>query len=284
VINRGLVAQLQSDTDELSANLDVLREDFRELQDEARVLSTVLGGFGEEAMEPLLAGRLAGQQVVLVTQAGTSADSLGGLRRALEVAGAEVAATLEASPRMALTSEADREALSSIVGVDPAEEPEAIGAAAAGLVATRLAEGPNGTETLEELLEEDFLLIQGARLTETGLRTLGGPETAVVAVAGGPEASELDPSGFLVPLVTSLLADGMPVAAAEPFEVGEEEPPFVTLLRAEAGAAGLLATQDNVDQVAGQIGLALALEDLLQGDPGHYGVKDGASRVFPELP
>jgi hypothetical protein len=48
--------------------------------------------------------------------------------------------------------------------------------------------------------------------------------------------------------------------------------------------SSLIATQDNVDQLAGQIALVLALEDLLQGDPGHYGVKDGASAALPDLP
>lgn len=279
VINRGVVAGLQSRTDDLSDQLDTLREEFGALQGEAEVW----GDFGEEAMAPILSGRLTEQQVVLVTQEGTSEESLAGVRRALEAAGAELVALLSAGPRMALSTDADREALSAILGTDAAAEPDAVAAEAARLVAERLARGPNGTDTLERLLDGDFLVIQGPRLTETGLRTLGGENEAVVTVAGGPAPSELQPGSFLVPLVTDLAAAGMPVVAAEPFEGGEQEPPFVTVLRGEPEVSSLIATQDNVDHPAGQIGLVLALEDLLQGDPGHYGVKDGASRRLPEL-
>lgn len=280
VINQGVVAQLQSQTDNLSGDLDALREELEHLQGEAEVW----GAFGEEAIEPILAGRLSQREVVLVTQDGTSEESLAGVRRALETAGAELVALLSVASRTALETDADRESLASIVAMDSAEEPEALAAAAAGLVAERLVEGPNGTDSLERLLDGDFLVIQGPRLTETGLRGLGGPDEVVVTVAGGPAPSALQPETFLVPLVTDLAAAGIPVVAAEPAEGGDQEPPFVTELRGDAEVASLIATQDNVDQLAGQIALVLALEDLLQGDSGHYGVKDGASAALPDLP
>lgn len=279
VINRGVVAGLESRTDELSNDLDALREEFEQLD----AYADVWAKFGEQTMEPILSGRLTEQQVVLVTQEGTSEESLGGVRRALEAAGAQVVALLSAGPKMALETEADREGLASIVGLEPTEEPSTLAADAARQVAERLAEGPNGSDTLEQLLDGDFLVVQGPGLTETGLRTLGGANEAVVAVAGGPASSDLEPEGFLIPLVTDLVAAGMPVAAAEPAEGGEQEPPFVTVLRGEPDVSSLIATQDNVDHPAGQIGLALALEDLLQGNPGHYGVKDGVSAPLPEL-
>jgi hypothetical protein len=44
-------------------------------------------------------------------------------------------------------------------------------------------------------------------------------------------------------------------------------------------------TQDNVDQLPGEISLVLAVEDLLdEGEPGHYGVKSGATGLMPPLP
>ena len=279
VINRGVVAGLEAQTDNLSGDLDALRRELGQLQSEAEVWNQ----FGEEAMGPLLAGRLADQEVILVTQDGTSEESLAGVRRALEASGAGIAALLSIGPRMALATDADREALAEVIGGDPTEGPGALAADAAQLVAQRLVDGPNGTDTLERLLDDDFLVVQGPRLTETGLRGLGGPDEVVVAVAGGPAPSELMPVSFLVPLVTDIANAGMPVVAGEAAEAQEQEPPFVTILRGEPEVGPLVATQDNVDQPAGQLGLVLALEDLLQGDPGHYGVKDGASRAFPEL-
>lgn len=277
VINRGVVSQLESRTADLSEDLDALREDFEQLQVEAEQ-------FGQEAMDPILAGRLSEREVVLVTQDGTSEESLAGVRRTLETAGAELVALLAVRPKASLVTDADRESLASIVGMDSAEEPEVLAEAAAGLLADRLAEGPNGTDTLERLLDGDFLVVQGPELTETGLRSLGGPEEAVVTVAGGPAPSTLRPDRFLVPLVADLAAAGVPVLAAEPATGGEQEPPFVTALRGDGEVSSVIATQDNVDHLIGQISLVLALEDLLQGDPGHYGVKDGASAALPELP
>jgi hypothetical protein len=279
VINRGVVSRLESQTDALSGDLDNLRQQLDALQGEAEVWNE----FGEQAMGPILAGRLPQQEVVLVTQDGTSEESIAGVRRALEAAGGQIVALLTVAPKMALSTDADREGLASIVGGDGSEEPDALAAGAAQLVAQRLAEGPTGTDTLEQLLDANYLVIQGPRLTETGLRAVGGPGQVVVALAGGPAPTPLEPARFLVPLVTDLATEGMPVAAAEPVEGGDQEPPFVTELRGEAGIASLISTQDNVDQLPGQIGLALALEDLLQGQPGHYGVKDGATRALPDL-
>ena len=279
VINRGVVARLESQTDNLSGDLGELRRELGQLQSEAEVW----GQFGDQAMGPILSGRLADQEVILLTQDGTNEESLAGVRQALEASGASVAALLSAGPRLALSSDAERETLASVVGMEPSEDPGALAAAAAELVAQRLADGPNGTDTLERLLDADFLVVQGPRLTETGLRGLGGADEVVVAVAGGPAESQLAPVGFLVPLVTDLALAGMPVAAGEMATGEPQEPPFVTILRGEADVGPLVATQDNVDHPAGQLGLVLALEDLLQGDPGHYGVKDGASRALPEI-
>jgi Copper transport outer membrane protein, MctB len=83
--------------------------------------------------------------------------------------------------------------------------------------------------------------------------------------------------------VSDLAGDGSSVAAGEPANGQEEEPPFVTVLRTDGEVSTRIATQDNVDQLPGQVGIVLALEDLLRGVPGHYGVKDGADAAIPEV-
>ena len=279
VINQRVVGRLEAQTQNLEVSRDALREELDGLVAERDVLRE----FGEQATGPIVAGRLTDSQVVLVTQDGASDESVAGVRRVLEAAGANLVASLSVSERMALATEGDREALALILGHDPAEDPGVLTAEAATLVATRLVDGPTGTDTLERLLSEDFLVVQGAGLTDTGLRALGGPGQVVVAIAGGPAPSQLDPGSFLVPLVTDLALAGMPVVAGEPALTGEAEPPFVTLLRGQAELSPLLSTQDNVDQLPGQVGLALALEDLLGGEAGHFGVKEGATQVLPDL-
>lgn len=279
VINQRVVGRLESQTENLEVSRDALREELAELEGETDSLRQL----AEQTMLPVLSGRLTDRPIVLVTQDGTSEEAIAGVRRALETAGAQVIASLGVSLRMAAANESDREALALIVGLDAAEDPASLGAAAAVLVANRLAGGPDGTDTLERLLSEDFLVVQGPGLTDTGLRALGGTDQAVVIVAGGPAPSELEPESFLVPLATDLALAGMPVVAGEPVVVGEEEPPFVAVLRGQSELTSLLATQDNVDELPGQVGLALALEDLLAGEAGHYGVKEGASQPLPDL-
>jgi Copper transport outer membrane protein, MctB len=279
VINQRVVGRLESQTENLEVSRDALRQELAALEAQTEALRQ----FGEQATLPVLAGRLADSQVVLLTQDGTSEETLGGVRRALEAAGAQVVASLAASGRMAAANEGDRAGLALILGLDPTESSVSLAAEAAAQVANRLARGPDGTDGLERLLSEDFLVVQGPELTETGLRSLGGSGQAFVILAGGPAPSELDPASFLVPLAHNLALAGMPVVAGEPVEEGEDEPPFVTALRDDAEISPLLSTQDNVDQLPGQVGLALALEDLLRGETGHYGVKEGATQLLPDL-
>jgi Copper transport outer membrane protein, MctB len=279
VLNRGIVTRLENQTEQFSREADGLREDV----DELRAQSEMWAGFGEEIMGPLVSGRLADREVVIVTQDGTDDGSIAGVRRALETAGAEVQALLLVTERMSLGSEADRAELADLIGADEEAEPEMMAGTVAQALAERLARGPTGSGILEALIRSGFVIDEGPSLGEAGLRGVGGPSQVFVVMAGGPAASGLQPARFLVPLVDGLARDGVAVAAAEPANGGDQEPPFVTLLRADGEVSTSIATQDNVDLTPGQIGLVLALEDLLEGIPGHYGVKDGASRLLPDL-
>lgn len=282
VLNRGIVAQLERQTEGLSGQLEGFREEVADLQ----ALRELWVAFGQEVMEPLLAGRLDGSQVLVIAQDGTDDGSIDGLLAALRAATTSPDAVLGpvfVTGRLALESESDRVELARIVGADASEEPEVLRAQAAGLLADRLAFGPAGNQVLEEMLEAGFLVDEGQRLEEANIRTLGGPAQVVVALAGGPATSALSPDRFLVPLVEGLVFDDAPVAAGEPVDGEEEEPPFVQVLQSDGEVWARVATQDNVDQMPGQIGLVVAVEDLLDGVAGHYGVKDGATRPFPEL-
>jgi hypothetical protein len=279
VLNRGIVAQLQRQTDALSADLSGLRGDVARLRSE----SVVWSEFGEQLVPSVLAGRLTAVDAIVVTQDGTDDGTIDGVERALEEAGAEVLALLSVSERMALAADADRQELARIVGEEVTVDPAILRARAAQMLADRLAGEPTELDELEELLRARFVLNQGPGLGEAALRDLGLPGQAVVVVAGGPEPSRVDPAGFLVPLVSALARRGAPVAAAEPAVGEDQEPPFVTILRTDGDVSSRVATQDNVDQLPGQVSLVVALEDLLQGVAGHYGVKDGATGLLPEL-
>ena len=282
VINRGIVTQLERQTEDLSGQLDGVREEVAELQ----ALRDLWAAFGEEVREPLLEGRLAGTRVLVVAQDGTDDGSIDGLLASLRSAAStpeDVIGPIFVTGRLALRSEGDRAELAGILGMSPAEDGEVLRAQAASLLADRLAFGSSGDEVLEDMLAAGYLIDEGRHLEETDLRGLGGPGQVVVAVAGGPAGSSLNPEAFLVPLVEQLARDQAAVAVGEPVDGQEEEPPFVSVIRADGDLASRVATQDNLDQPPGQIGMVVAIEELLDGVAGHYGVKDGATRPFPEL-
>lgn len=282
VINRGIVTQLERQTNQLTEEADRLRADVDRLEVEVEGW----GAYGEETMDLVLTGRLDGRDLIVITQDGTDDASIDGVLRALRMAVGEeeqaVVGPFSVTPRMALASDSDRAELAAILGDDPSTEPEILQAEAADQLARRLVFAAAGDGTLEELLAARFLIDEGAQL-ESGLRDVGGAGEAVVVLAGGPASSSLRPESFLVPLVADLARDGASVAAGEPVDGQEEEPPFVSVLRSDGDVSTQIATQDNVDQLPGQVGIVLALEDLFQGIPGHYGVKDGADGAIPEV-
>jgi hypothetical protein len=283
VINRGIVAQLERTTAGLEQTTKDLEADVVRLESEVETWDA----YGEATMDFVLGGRLDGQDLVVLTQDGTDDASIDGVLRALRMAiGDEeqgIVGPFSVTTRMALGSEADRTELAAILGSDPAVDAETLQAEAADQLAQRLALGAEGDDTLEELLAARFLVDEGPEISEAALTTVGGSGQAVVVLAGGPADSSLRPESFLVPLVADLAADGSTVVAGEPVNGQEEEPPFVTALRTDGEVSTRIATQDNVDQLPGQVGLVLALEDLLRGIPGHYGVKDGADGPIPEV-
>jgi hypothetical protein len=282
VINRGIVTQLQNQTEDLSGQLEGIRDEVQELQ----AIRDLWDAFGEEARDPLLAGRLAGARVLVIAQDGTDDGSIDGLLAALRSGASapeDVVGPIFLTGRLALRSEGDRAELAAILGMTGSDDPDALRTQAAAILADRLAFGTTEDQVLEDLLAAGFMADEGRHLEETDLRELGGPGQVVVAVAGGPAGSSLNPEAFLVPLVEELARDQATVAAGEPVDGEEEEPPFVSLIRADGDLSSQIATQDNLDQMPGQFGIVVAIEDLLNGVTGHYGVKDGATRPFPEL-
>jgi hypothetical protein len=266
VINQELVQDLKNRTaraerriGELQAQLDVWT------------------AFGEDLFGYVVPGRLAGTEVVLVTQEGTEETAIVDARRALEEAGADMVGLLTVSDRMALTDDSSRGELAAIVGGLATDEPAELTSAAASEMASELAFGASNTDVLAELIRQEFVLVGGREVAEGVVGSLDGDE-AVVVIGGWREAPTPAPGAFLVPLVEGLVADGAPATAVESLETRS---PFVTLLRDDPAVNGDVATQDNVDQVPGQVGLVLAVEDVLAGTPGHYGVKDGADARIP---
>jgi hypothetical protein len=266
VINQGLVRRLERDTIES-------QREVRELEAEVTLWRT----FGEEVLPQVAAGRLVGAEVVLVTQEGADETAIADTRTALEDAGADMLGLLTVSDRMALSDDSSRGELAAIVDGLATDEPAELTAAAASEMAAELSFGPGDANVLPGLIREEFVLVGGREAGESVLGSLDGDE-AVVVVGGWPDRPAPAPGAFLVPLVEGLVADGSRVAAAEGFQARTR---FVSLLRDDSSVNGEIVTQDNVDEDFGQVGLVLAVEDVLAGGTGHYGVKDGVDDMIP---
>jgi hypothetical protein len=230
-------------------------------------------------MEYVIDGQLAGTEVVVVTQEGTDTVGIDRVRDGLDAAGAELRAVLSVDERLALREARHLDELTRVLNVQ-ADEPETVSAETARAIADRLAFGASGgPDVLDRLLTAEFLLSRGPGLDAAALQQVGGPDQVVVVVAGGRGRPIIPPERFLVPLVDRLAEHRAFVVAAEALE---SDYPFVTLLRSDGAVAGLIVTQDNVDQLPGELAFVLALENLVtERRPGHYGVKDGADRLIP---
>jgi hypothetical protein len=274
VVNQGLIQDLDRRTEAAVKSADELRRQVSELRSEVRLRDRFA-----QAVEPLLVeGRLTGREVVLVTLEGVDASEVDTVRSALQSAGASVVIEMVLTARMGLSDEEARVDLATALGMPVTTEPDALSESAAQELGTRLATGPDSTESdlLDRLAIEGFVDVQGG----SAFDGIGGGDQPVVLLAGGPGTPVVDP--VVLATVAETLAQAFhPVVAAEMLET---QYPFVALVRENDGIDGQVVTVDNADQISGRVAVVLGLQDLLltPGAGGDYGVKDGASSLLPQ--
>jgi hypothetical protein len=273
VVNQGLIQDLEGRTDDAVARAREREQELVQLQDEIRVRDRIA-----QAVEPLLIqDRLSGREIVMVTLEGVDASDVDGVRRALEGSGASVVAEMVVTARMGLPDEGARSDLAAAIGLPDSTDVEELSQAAAERLGTRLGSGPDATDPdlLDQLATGGFVDVQGA----APFAEIGGVDQAVVLLAGGKGVPMVDPS-VLATMAQTLALAVQPVVAAETLD---SEYPFVQLVREDGSVDGTLVTVDNADQMPGRVAIVLGLQSLLlsPGRGGDYGVKDGASDLFP---
>lgn len=274
VINQGVIARLNAETDAAAARSRNLREALDRTEQELSDLRR----FGDDVEAFFLDGQLLDRQIVLVTAQGVDAQQVGGVRTAIERSGADIAAVVIVSGRMALTDGTAEEDLAALLEEEPGT-PEDLTAAAGEVLGARLAAGADGLgpDPLQELVDAQFVSVEGA--PEAGIEAVGGSDQSIVVLSGDDQEPVVDPDAFLVPLVRAMVEGGESVAAGE---TEETVYPFVPLLRANGDLGDRIVTVDNADTVPGRLALVLGLRRLLEtGEGGHYGVKDGAPSLLP---
>ncbi len=264
VLDKGLVATLERQTEQWERRA-------RELQGEVETLRA----FAEEAVPRLVAGRLVGTQVVVVTQDGVDGDLLAGAQRALADAGASIAGVLSVGPRLLSEDPGVRQELADLLG-QPTATSEDLPLLAARALADRLVGGPPrrlGTverpDVLVALVEAGFVGAVEPAPSEAALREVGGPGQVVLLLGGGEGEPVVEPDAFLVPLARELVLRGAAVAAGESARSTQG---FVVALRSGGATSDRMVTVGGLDEPAGSAALVLGLERLLRaGEGGDYG-------------
>jgi hypothetical protein len=270
--------------DQLRVQTDRLRDDLRERDEaltETRAEVAALAAYADATLPYLTSDRLAGTQVIVVSQEGVEDAVLGQTQRSLVESGAEVLAVLSARNELASQDPETQAGLAEILR-RPDAVAEDLPSLAAAAIAERLALG-NGIgspseDLLNELLSAGFLAPVGTGVSEADLEQIGASGQVVVVLGGGSvEEPVLPLEDFGVPLVRSLASLEVPVAAGES---STTLVPFVGLIR-EDGTDGAV-TVDDLDLSMGGAALVLGLEALVErGEGGDYGFKDGADPLPP---
>jgi hypothetical protein len=258
-----------------------LRRNTNEAQrerDEARADSDVLERFAVQLRPTLRDDRLLGRDAVVVTMEGADRPAER-VADELDAAGAEVAATVTLTTRLAdPTAPDDLEALQRILGTT-ATDPRDVARRAADELAERLAVGaPVGREDLLARLLDDGFVTADRDLDPATLRDVGGVTTSVVIAAGSTAPDVEPPPGtLLLPVIERLVQLEARVAVAGPVE---DRYGFVDAVREDPQVPDCsIVTVDDIDTVIGGIALVLGLERLaLDPDPGYrpggdYGVR-----------
>lgn len=261
-----LVGQLQERTDSQLKRMEELRGEV----DDARARADALGAFADAAVPLLIAGRLDGYRVVVVTQEGVPSGLEASVLSALEDAGALTLATLAAQPSLTGTEEGDAAALAGLLGSDAEDGGTSYlvraGARLAQRLGTDIAPVDPEVDLLAELLAGGFLAARDGSIDDATRLEIHAGQLLVVVLGGTEsEAEPLPTRIFAEALVRGLADAGVPVAAVEPMLGGGDawvgsiaDDPVVTVVGA--------------DEPSGVAALILGLVDRLRtGDGGAYG-------------
>lgn len=281
VLSEKYVQRLENRVAQFEEEVDARRLEVSELNDRLDSFQE----FAVEAEARLLAGALAGEEVVALQTDATDEALVEGLAEAVEEAGGTLASTITLTDSFALTEQAQLEELALILGSTATEAPE-LRAEAAALLGQRIAavaasrvDAAFGDVAAQRLMLLMRALEEGGFIGVSTSEQTPVPAGASFLVAGG---SSEDPFEGAVAL-TKALALGLSdrdraVMVVEPSTTTWQ---LVQAVRQDGGLNAAVSTADHAETVPGHVAVVLGLEMTIDGLLGHYGVADGASGVIP---
>jgi outer membrane murein-binding lipoprotein Lpp len=272
------VATLRQEKDDLRAQLTAVQQQ-----------SEAADKFATAVTPQLVASRLGGRSVVLVTLPGAQSSTVEDLGATLRASGATVSGVVQVEaawvdPARA-TSRADlTSTVAPTVGADPSTdatvEDRMAALLARALVVNQLGEAGESTSGSEDALRS---------LKDAGMVTYSGddptPATLAVVVSGTPDP-ETDPQRRQSDLA-AWTAIGARLDAASGGTVVSGPPESATsggVVAAVRGARDVRNQVSTVDTVAtpmGRVAVVYALREQMTGESGQYGAGPGASGVLP---
>jgi len=272
--------------EDLHDRVNALGKDNQNLRDQVQHYQEEVNreeDFAQEAAPHLLAGRLAGRRVLVMSMP-DGRDPVDGVVDMLTTAGAKITAQVDVQDKF--TNPAN-----SVELLELANE-----AAVPSVPVDGLPTNSDGVETSSALLAA-VLMDRVSPVKDSDLRKVvaayssanyidvkdkvSGPAEIVVVITGRPYtdreaadknkavvtlADQFDKVGFIVVAGTGVAGDGNAVAA----------------VRGDPALSQTISTLDNVGTSQGRLATALAAAEQISREVGHYGVGSGALALLPK--
>jgi len=270
--------------DDLNDRVSELRKNNQQLRGEVQALETTMearDAFALQVAPELLAGRLQGRRLLVLTGPGADTAHRDGVVRMLELAGATIAG--KAGVNDAFTDPARNQELQDLAaqfnlpGIDGVPNNGNGVETASSLLAKVLLRG--GSQA-NDSNRAQVLAGYGVKFLTVDSRITGTADSVVVVT--GPPAAEADAdqrNANLATLVRQFDAVVSRTVVAGPFASGEGN--LVSTVRDDAELAQAVSTVDTVTSAEGQIATARALAEQIAGGKGHYGNGQGATALMP---
>lgn len=283
----GSVVLEQAFVENLESNLDELRKDKLELQDDVLALDRQLDAdlrFAEVAEGWLVDRALDGRKLVVLEFEGSDDRIEEGIEETIQTAGGEVTTRIALTDKLALRDRVERDQLALVVGsVSGAaaqlrrEAGQLLGEAIARVSSAdtrgERVEGatPEAERVLFELEEAGFVDVDGG--SEAGVI----PARAdFLLVGGSDDRRPFNLPAFATELTEAVVQSNASILVAESSDSAWE---LVASVRS-SDIEDQVSTVDHAETIAGRIAAVLAFAQT--GESGHYGTGPGATEVIPE--
>jgi cell division septum initiation protein DivIVA len=272
--------------DNLSHQVTQISRTNQQLRDQVDNLEKEIGQkeqFATEAAPMLLADKLAGRQVLVVSMQ-KSSKYVPDVLTDLGLAGAKVTGQVEIEDSFVVPSNsatlldtAETSISSTSISGLPTNS-DGVESSSALLAAILMNHAPTVPSGVRQTVLQAY---QTANyITVTG--TVTGPAEAVVLIAGPPyvDQSASQENANMITIIDQFEKAG-PIVVGAAAAAGSGN--VVGAVTGDAALNKTVSTVDNIDTPQGQIAAVLALnERIVTGNAGHYGVASSASSLLPK--